>query len=110
MERYESIRGKNLGCAICRCSSRTATLVKVAEKSCPEGWTKEYEGHLMAPGKGTKGEFICVDKDMHEPDGQPAFGGTDNIQNVKEATVSCGSLPCKPYEEMKPIECVVCTI
>lgn len=112
MDRYKSMRGKNLACSHCRSISRTALVTKMATSVCPDGWVKEYDGYLMAASKDAKGEFVCVDKDMREPNGQVTFGESKDgsTQELKEVTVLCGSLPCEIYVEMKPIECVVCTV
>ena len=112
MGKFKAMHGKYLACAHCRVLSRTALIVEMATKVCPEGWTKEYDGYLMASGKETKGEYICVDENMKEPKGSGTFGSGNkaNFQELKEVTVLCGSLPCESYEQYKPIDCVVCTI
>lgn len=112
MNKFRTMHGRNLACAHCRALSRTALIVKVATNVCPDGWIKEYGGYLMAPGKGTKGEYICVDQDMKEPSRPVNFGSPqkNSFQELKEVTVRCGSLPCERYEQSKPIDCVVCTI
>lgn len=112
MENFTAMRGKHLACSHCRSISRTAVVVQMAMKTCPNGWTKEYDGYLMAPGKQHKGEYICVDRDMQEPNGQVTFGKSNDgsVPELKEVTVLCGSLPCVTFEESKPIDCVVCTL
>ncbi|CAL1275476.1 unnamed protein product [Larinioides sclopetarius] len=114
MKRFKNMYMKEIACVRCRVAIRTTVLVKTADKSCPnDKWTKEYEGYLMAPGQqSNKGEYICMDKDMKQPDGEVKFGNTDqgHLPEIQEVAIECGSLPCKPYEANKPIPCVVCTI
>lgn len=112
MDRFKPMSDKTFACAHCKLTSRASVLVKMAAKSCPDNWVKEYEGYVMAPGKSSeKGEFICIDKDMQEPNGSVSFGNSidSQWQQVREVTAICGALPCGPYEESKIIPCVVCT-
>ncbi|GIX82123.1 hypothetical protein CEXT_628921 [Caerostris extrusa] len=114
LQRYKSMYMKQIACARCRAAIRTTVLMKVADKVCPsDKWTKEYEGYLMAPGqKSNKGEYICMDKDMTEPQGEVKFGNSDtnHLPEIQEVSIECGSLPCTPYVKDRPIPCVVCTI
>ncbi|GIY05992.1 stonustoxin subunit alpha [Caerostris darwini] len=114
LQRYKSMYMKQIACVRCRAPIRTTMLMKVADKVCPsDKWTKEYEGYLMAPGqKSNKGEYICMDKDMKEPQGEVKFGNSDtnHLPEIQEVSIECGSLPCTPYVKDRPIPCVVCTI
>ncbi|GFU03152.1 uncharacterized protein TNCV_2720651 [Trichonephila clavipes] len=114
LKRFKSMFMKQIACVRCRAGLRTSVLVKMADKTCPsDKWTKEYEGYLMAPGQASsKGEYVCMDKDMIQPVGEVKFGNPDNSHwpEVQEVAIECGSLPCKPYDANRPIPCVVCTI
>lgn len=114
LKKFKEMQDKPMACAKCRAALRTTVLIKMADKSCPtDKWTKEYEGIVMAPGMyNSKGQYICVDVNMKQPDGEIKFGNSDesHLAEVQEVTIECGSLPCGPYEAQKPIPCVVCTI
>ncbi|KAF8789613.1 hypothetical protein HNY73_007542 [Argiope bruennichi] len=105
---------KEIACTRSKVAVRTTLLIKATDKSCPsDKWTKEYEGYLMAPGMtANKGEYICMDKDMKQPDGEVKFGISEMYHSpeIQEVAIECGSLPCTPYEAIKPIFCVVCSI
>ena len=79
-----------------------------AKRSCPIGWTKEYEGLLMTQHHTQHAStYICVDKTM-----EILPGGYENrdggLLYVVEAV--CGSLPCPPYINGFELACVVCTL
>ena len=78
-----------------------------AKRTCPAGWTKEYEGILAAERHSHRGSnFVCVSSGM-----ESRAGGNGNANGgllyVVEA--QCGSLPCGPYTNGFEITCVVCT-
>ena len=79
-----------------------------AKLRCPTGWTKEYEGLLMAQHYTHKGStFECVDKEMEAlPGGQ----ANDNGGLFFAVEAVCGSLPCPPYWAGAELPCVVCTL
>ncbi|GIY14106.1 uncharacterized protein CEXT_655221 [Caerostris extrusa] len=104
---------KQVACAICRSAHRTVVLVKPGDSQCPEKWTKEYNGFLMAPGiDDPKAEYVCVDVHMQQAKGNITFGTDEgtHIFKIQEVSVMCGGLPCGPYQADKPIPCVVCTV
>ena len=94
-------------CAVCEVEGRSAVLMIAAKRTCPAGWTKEYEGLLAAQHHNQKGStFVCVSSGMESRE-----GGNENrdggLLYVVEA--QCGSLPCGPYTNGFEITCVVCT-
>ena len=79
-----------------------------AKVTCPAGWTKEYEGLLMAQHHTHHASnFVCVDKELE------ILSGGSSDQNggllyVVEGV--CGSLHCPPYQDGFELTCVVCTL
>ncbi|PVD18681.1 hypothetical protein C0Q70_21231 [Pomacea canaliculata] len=94
-------------CSVCRVH-RSTTLMIPGTNVCPNGWTLEYSGYLMAghDSHPASTEYICVDKK------QDARYGSNADYNGKlfyYTIGSCGSLPCPPYFEGKVVTCVVCS-
>ncbi|KAI0233410.1 hypothetical protein LSAT2_016339 [Lamellibrachia satsuma] len=104
----QSLLNNDVPCAVCFVTSRPTKLMVPAKLTCPDGWTKEYSGYLMAEHYNDKGRttFVCVD---NAPD--VIHGGGANQDGVlfyiTEAV--CGSLPCPSYISGGEITCVVCT-
>ena len=79
-----------------------------AKRTCPQGWTLEYEGLLMAGGQAQEGqsEYICVSLEMEAIPGGSA--NTDGgLLYVVEAR--CNPLSCPPYVDGYELSCVVCS-
>ena len=93
--------------AVCYVPTRTTLYMMPAKYTCPEGWTTEYYGYLMA-GYTThyRSQFSCIDKSL-----KTFVGSIANIPGTRFFPVEgrCGSLPCPPYEETKELTCAVCT-
>ncbi|XP_025079872.1 short-chain collagen C4-like isoform X1 [Pomacea canaliculata] len=94
-------------CSVCRVH-RSTTLMIPGTNVCPNGWTLEYSGYLMAgyDSHPASSEYICVDKK------QDARYGSNADYNGKlfyYTVGSCGSLPCPPYVQGKVVTCVVCS-
>ncbi|XP_065193209.1 uncharacterized protein LOC135824402 [Sycon ciliatum] len=50
-------------CALRQSSGRSAQFMFPAHLTCPDGWTKEYDGYLMtAKYDHQRTEYICMDK------------------------------------------------
>ncbi|XP_078703897.1 uncharacterized protein LOC144928973 [Branchiostoma floridae x Branchiostoma belcheri] len=98
---------RDVSCSVCYCLSRRAQLMIPARKTCPEGWTREYGGYLMA-GHYTHHptEFVCMDG---EPEVLPGGDKDQNGALFYPVEARCGSLPCPPYVEGRELTCVVCT-
>ena len=94
-------------CAVCEVP-RASVLMFPAKRTCPHGWTLEYEGILMS-GKydyTQRTQFDCVSLGMEVVPG----GGADingGLWYVVE--VVCVTLPCPPYVNGYELSCVVCS-
>ena len=94
-------------CAVCEVQGRSRLLMIPGRKSCPDGWTMEYDGLLASDHSGHKGsDFVCVSSGM-----EASHSGNTNenggLLYVVEA--QCGSLPCPPYFGGYELTCAVCT-
>ncbi|XP_066271270.1 short-chain collagen C4-like [Branchiostoma lanceolatum] len=99
---------RDVPCAVCYSLSRRAQLMIPSRKTCPEGWTREYGGYLMAAKHDHNGrtEFVCMDG---EPEVLPGGEGNKDGALFYPVEARCGSLPCPPYVEGRELTCVVCT-
>ena len=79
-----------------------------AKIECASGWTKQYSGYLMADyfNHPSPSEYICVDEAF---DGRVGSEDNHNGRLLYYTMSRCGSLPCPPYQELKPVSCVVCS-
>ena len=94
-------------CAVCYVSTRLTLLMIPGRFTCPNNWTREYYGYLMAERYNhQRSTFECVDVSP-----ETRNGGQSNHNGAVFYPVEprCGSLPCPPYEEQKEMTCVVCT-
>ena len=98
----------NVPCAVCHVSTRSAVLVIPAWYICPDNWTMEYYGYLMAEYEyHSRSRHECVDKDMEFFIGSnPHTYGTAKFSHIE---ASCIGLPCGPYNNHQELNCVVCT-
>ena len=80
-----------------------------AKLTCPSGWTKEYDGYLMAEHHTHHtSTFVCVDHDAEAVPGTEA-NASPNVGTVHHVEAVCASLPCNRYDPEKELTCVVCT-
>ncbi|KAI0208131.1 hypothetical protein LSAT2_007226 [Lamellibrachia satsuma] len=105
----QSLHNNDIPCAVCLVASRQTKLMFPAKLTCPDGWTKEYSGYLMAEHYTHKGRttYVCMDNAPEVILG----GGLDKngvLFYVIEATCG-GALPCPNYVDGWEITCVVCT-
>jgi hypothetical protein len=94
-------------CAVCR-SSHATTIMIPGTNVCTAGWTKQYDGFLMAERQDwSNSEYVCVDSAMESRPGTNANldGALFYFTQTK-----CGSLPCAPYQDNKLVTCVVCSM
>ena len=94
-------------CAVCYVTKRTAIITIPGTYKCPEGWTTEYYGYLMAERYNHyRSTFECVDKVPEK-----VSGGHKNENGALFYVVEprCGILPCPPYDKQKEMTCAVCT-
>ena len=61
-------------CSVCYVSNRAIKLMIPARTTCPESWTEEYEGYLMAERHNHAQNAVheCVDKDSESVSGSAA--------------------------------------
>ena len=106
---FKDLAQANLPCAVCHTDTKLSVLTVPAQYTCPNGWSMEYNGYLMAEledgnrqGKNT----ICVDKDAEAVPGSQA--NTDPaVVYLMRAT--CDGLPCPPYNTGMALPCAVCS-
>ena len=99
----------NVPCSVCFASNRGAKIMIPAAIACPESWTEEYKGYLMAENHGHKRNVVyeCVDQDA---EGIPGTQGNTNGALFYHVSSSCGAgQKCPPFITKKPFACVVCT-
>ena len=97
----------NVPCVVCYVSERAALLMIPGKYNCPQNWTREYYGYLMAEYyKHHRSTFECVDATP-----ETAIGGHANHNGALFYHVEprCGALPCPPYDQQKEMTCAVCT-
>ncbi len=112
MPGFGSFNSHNVPCAVCYTSQRSSKLMIPGRITCPQSWTEEYEGYLMAergnPSHKHAKVYECVDRHgEYAPGGEDAIGSTARF-NLVGAVCDVG-LPCPPYVANRPITCVVCT-
>ncbi len=106
-----SLHNQNIPCAVCHTSQRSSKLMIPGKTTCPQSWTEEYEGYLMAERDHNRHQnskvYECVDKD-----GEAVPGQIENDSGARFTMVGavCNvGLPCPPFIANRPITCVVCT-
>ncbi|KAF6036057.1 hypothetical protein EB796_005640 [Bugula neritina] len=83
-----------------------------AKRTCPTGWTEEYEGYLMTAhfGHAHPATYECVDANPQYIRGLEADNRGALFYFVKADCSNCGTTGhCPPYDDKKEITCVVCT-
>ena len=97
----------NAYCAVCK-TTRPTTIMIPATTNCPSGWTREYQGYLMAAKQDQyRGTFVCVDSSA-----QPypsSSGDTSAAHDLFNVEAYCDIIPCPPYNRDKELTCVVCS-
>lgn len=93
-------------CAHCYTPQRSTNIMIPARTECPAGWTKEYQGYIVADHHlHQKSTFSCMD-DAPET----GTGGSSRDQSrIYPVEVVCGSLPCSRYPSGHELTCVVCS-
>lgn len=99
---------KDAPCAVCKPNKRSTVLMIPGRNKCLPGWFEEYHGYLSANLVGHKhtSTYICVDENVEFLDGGPQNDEGYLLYGVR---AHCGSLKCPPYENGRPITCVVCS-
>ena len=95
-------------CAVCRVPHPTTVMVP-GTKACPQGWTAQYSGHIMAADVNdtSSSEFLCVDGSPEDREGTGAALGDGSF--FMYSVAACGTLPCPPYVNGKAVTCAVCS-
>ena len=103
-----NIQDRNIPCAVCRVQTRSTVIMVPAHNSCPQGWTRENYGFLMATANSHgKGNFICMDREMKT---LPGHGANRNGLLMYSVTTECSyGLDCPPYHTGKPFTCTMRT-
>ena len=99
----------NAPCAVCEVTSRSKQIMIPGRYTCPDTWTVEYSGWLMANHHGHRRTmFMCLDKTPETVIGRAASNDGALLYHV-EADCGTGQLPCPNYDATKELACVVCT-
>ena len=104
---FASVEDQDVPCAVCEVQGRSQVLMVPAKRTCPDGWTKEYDGLLASQHHTHKGsDYICISSGM-----ESVPGGTGNVNGgtVLVVEAQCGALHCPPYVAGYELTCVVCT-
>ncbi|CAH1799447.1 unnamed protein product [Owenia fusiformis] len=103
----ESLHDQSPLCILCSVP-RQETLMIPAWKTCPEGWTLEYQGYLMAEHRGhaSSKSFICMDE---APEAAAGGRGNQNGALFYPVEATCDTLLCPPYIHGGELTCAVCT-
>ena len=104
---FADVDDRDAPCAVCEVQGRSQVLMIPAKRTCPAGWTFEYEGLLASQHNTQNGaDYVCVSNDP-----ETTSGGLSNDPGgrlfVVEATDD--TLPCPPYVDGYELSCVVCT-
>lgn len=96
-------------CAACHVSSRTAILMIPARINCPEGWTEEYRGYVVAESSVDKdrhrGEYLCWDEAPEYTKGAAA----QDQGLIYTVELASGTLPSSIFIDGIELTCVVCS-
>ena len=96
---------RNVPCALCQVNGRTSKIMIPSRYECPDGWTREYYGYLMAGHYNHKAssQFTCVDESFQQILGSATFNGGYLFYTVE---AYCNHfIPCSENE----LTCAVCT-
>jgi len=101
-----NVDDQDVPCAVCYVP-RSAVHMVPAKYTCPDGWTREYYGYLMANYiQFYRTQFTCVDSDFKTVSN--SFTNRDGYL-FYPVEGRCGSLPCPPYDNIRELSCAVCT-
>ena len=98
----------NAPCAVCEVSSRSKQIMIPGRYTCPDTWTVEYSGWLVAEYRTHyRTMYICLDK---TPETVPGAAANTNGALMHHVEADCNTgLPCPNYDGTKELSCVVCT-
>ena len=105
-----SSNAKNMPCAVCKTSGRSAVLMVPGRMTCHSGWHKEFSGYLVAQASQrgrTATEYICADENLESV---PGGDRDDNEAVLYPVEVGgCATLKCPPYVKGRELTCSVCS-
>ena len=109
-ELQSAIINQNVPCAVCSTPQKLVLMVP-AKITCPTGWTREYNGFLMASYWIAQAKtFVCVDQNTEVVPGEAAdHDGAAFYRSRLGGTNDCFGLDCPPYNVEQDLSCVVCT-
>ena len=106
---FNNVLQANMPCAVCHTDTKLSVLTVPAQYTCPNGWSIEYNGYLMAEEEKNdrqRKNTLCVDQDAEAVPGSQA--STDpSLAYLMRAT--CDGLPCPPYNTNMALPCAVCS-
>ena len=116
-EYKETVGGKhskNVPCAVCTVTTRSAVVMIPAKATCPPEWTREYYGYLMSQSQSTgyfrpneqRTPYECVDRGLENV---KRTGGYSRAAHFYHVQATCNGLKCPPYNIKQELNCVVCT-
>ena len=103
------LNNHDVPCAVCYVATRETVLMIPGRYTCPERWTREYYGYLMAERSHSahrRSTFECVDVAAERISGCQRNHNGASFYHVESR---CGGCLCPPYEEEKEMTCAVCT-
>ena len=106
---FKSLLEANLPCAVCHTDTKLSVLTVPAQYTCPNGWSMEYNGYLMAEYEHSDRQrmnTLCVDKDAKAISGSLA---NTNPALIYLMRATCDGLPCPPYNTGMVLPCAVCS-
>ena len=104
----DSVTNHNVPCAVCYTLTRGIVVMIPAQYTCPQSWTREYYGYLMANRNNYhRTMFECIDQSLQTVPGSEA---DTNGALFYHTEVKCKyGIACPPYDAHKEVTCVVCT-
>ena len=101
----------NVPCALCYVPVRVAMVMTPGTVTCPDGWTREYEGYLMGEMDyqgHRRTESVCVNAKQGTIEGSQA---NTNGALFYHIGVDCSNpgITCPPYQLNEVLTCAVCT-
>lgn len=108
-------------CSVCEVQNTTSILTIPGSDQCPEGWTVEYNGFIMAQSSRVgrvdnfeESEYICVDNAFESYSGasQLQQNRADTATFMSAVKVDCGQgIPCgdSSYSSTLSLTCAVCS-
>ena len=95
---------RNMPCALCEAIGKSSKIMIPSHYVCPDGWHKEYNGHIMVGYHTHVGSmYFCIDEHLEQI---RSSGGCDaNAQLLYTVRVEGSYVPRDGYA----LSCVVCT-